>query len=228
MRILIVIPTWDGWIRKELTEPLMEMMSDKRFEKTICFIKGRPLEEALNMAAHMTKGGYEKVKGRTKIVYSDIEDFDKGYDFLLINDADNIPQSNFLDLAELDRDVVYGVYPIYQHYTQGQNPCRWGVLCEKPVKGLQQLKKGDSGASGAMMINRKVLEELPQPIFERAYDEEDGHVTRGVDYHFSDKAKEAGFNLYVHWDYRSLHFNEVELTGMIVAHKNYYDNLYRR
>lgn len=222
MRILVVVPCWDGWIRKELVETLMEYMVDKRYQKTICFSRGRPLEESLNMASHMATGGYEQVKDRITICYSDFEDFEEGYDYMLVNDADNIPMDNFLPLAEHDKDVLFLPYPIIQQYDINKNPVRWGILCEKPTgKGLQEV---EAGASGAMMVARRVLEAIPQPRFQRKYSGADGHVLRGVDYKFADSAHKAGFKCWTHWDHRATHWNETELAAMHIGFMNHFTN----
>lgn len=200
MKVLITIPTWDGWIRVEHMEETIKLLKDERcadFKR----LRGRPLEEALNIGADM---------------------FLKGdYTHWLNLDADNIPMANFLEDADIDKDVLFFPYPIYQHYTQGAAPARWGVLCDNPTnKGLQEI---EAGASGSMMISRRVIEKLPQPIFKREYSTEDGHVTRGVDYKFCDDARDAGFEIWVDWDKRSTHWNEIELISMIVGYNNYFN-----
>lgn len=199
MKVLITIPTWDGWIRYEHMTETIKLLKDERcadFQR----IRGRPLEEALNIGADI---------------------FLKGdYTHWLNIDADNIPQTNFLECADDDKDVIFFPYPLYQHYRMGDNPCRWGIQCEKPTgKGYQEV---EAGASGSMMIAKRVIEAIPQPIFGRTYSEEDGHVTRGVDYKFADTAREAGFEVWTNWDHRSLHYQEVELVSMITAYKTFY------
>jgi len=218
VRILVVIPSFTGWMRKELLATMMEYMIDKRYKKTIVFIKGRPLEESLNIGADMCLGNY-KENPKIDIAYSDFDDFENGYDFMLVNDDDNVPMDNFLDLCELDKDLLFMPYPIMQQYDINKNPIRWGILCDDPKgKGLQQV---EAGASGAMMVARRVLEKLKQPIFKRTYSEEDGHVTRGVDYRFSDDVREAGFEIWCNWDRRATHWNPTELFAMFVGFQNY-------
>jgi hypothetical protein len=58
--------------------------------------------------------------------------------------------------------------------------------------------------------------------FLRKYNE-DGTVQKGNDMAFSERARNQGFKLYVHYDYPCLHFNELDLNEIVKAFKNLYE-----
>ena len=66
--------------------------------------------------------------------------------------------------------------------------------------GLQEV---DATGTGCICIKREVLEKLKHP-FENVYDE-DGVKTLGNDFYFCQKAKKAGYSIWVHLDYVASH-----------------------
>ena len=132
-------------------------------------------------------------------------------EFLLMIDSDNPCPNNVLDLMALDKDVISLPTPINMNW-RGVSDIYWNVFGEDgyPVKeageGLQQV---DAVGSGCILIHRRVLEKLKHP-FTTVRDADDLRIV-GTDLAFSAKCKEAGFELYTHWDYKCRHYKEIDL-----------------
>jgi hypothetical protein len=158
------------------------------------FSTGRPVEEAMNKAVNV-------------FLETDCK-------FLLNIDSDNVPVTDIFKMAEHNKDICFAPYPIWQNV--GGFPAKWGMLVDTPShSGLQEI---EACAAGSMMVARRVLEEMSHPIFERKWGS-DGEVERGVDYYFCDKARKLGFKVFADWNQRSKHWQELELTEVIVAHQ---------
>lgn len=171
---------------------------------TIILPTWRPYEHSLN---RIVKDILEK--------YTD-------YDYWLTFDDDNPPTKNPLDLVERDKDIIGFPTPVWANMKKGDQPYYYNALDKKigtdgwtPASG-KGLTKVDVVGSGCMLIHRRVLESMDKPIFMREYDN-DGLVTRGHDYLFCENARNKGFEVWTHFDYPCLHFNETELGEQIRA-----------
>ena len=147
-------------------------------------------------------------------------------DFWLSMDADNPPMNNPLDLVELDKDIIACPTPIW-HYTKkdGERPIYWGAYDyiesddayreHEPKKGLQRV---DAIAGSCFVIARRVFEhpDMQKGAFTRKL-YPDGRVHKGNDLSFSERAREAGFELWAHYDYPCQHFKEIDLAAIIEA-----------
>lgn len=133
------------------------------------------------------------------------------FDYLFMMDSDNPCPKNVLDLVELDKDVISLPTPINMNWG-GVTNIFWNVFGEDGLpskatgKGLQEV---DKVGTGCILIHRRVLEKLKNPFTEVR--DETGLRIVGTDIAFSNKCKEAGFNIYVHWDYQCRHYKELDL-----------------
>ena len=140
-------------------------------------------------------------------------------------DADNPPTQNPLDLVEYDLDIVGYPTPIW-HYKgdkPGERPIYWNAYkakgdayIEYPIKdGLQKV---DAIGTGCFLVARRVFEhpEMQKGVFTRKLFP-DGRVEKGNDISFCERARENGFEIFTHYNYPCMHFNELELTEVIRA-----------
>lgn len=156
-----------------------------------------------------------------------------GYDYWLNIDSDNPPMKNPLDLIELNLDIVGLPTPIW-HFAgnepPGERPIYWNgydyvpkadaYMEHLPREGLQRV---DAIGTGCFLISKRVFQDsyLRKGPFLREYNE-DGTIRKGNDIAFSEKARNQGFKLYVHYEYPCFHFNELELNEIVSAFTNLY------
>jgi hypothetical protein len=152
---------------------------------------------------------------------------DGGEDYLLMIDSDNPPINNPLDLVELGLDVVGLPTPVW-HFTdkkKGERPVYENAYKYVPEEDAylewpdkQGLQEVDAVGSGCILIARRVLEHpdmqkgSSQPSFYP-----DGTHKKSGDIMFCERAKQCGFKIYAHYNYRCLHFVELELHEVIRA-----------
>jgi hypothetical protein len=199
-KILVSIPN-TGWIHKHVSMATDRILMDGRYEKTIIRPTHNPYENNLH---HI------------------VVDFLKGdYDFWLNIDSDNPPTRNPLDLVKLSADIVGLPTPVW-HFAgdkPGERPMYENAYRKAPgtdgynewplKEGLQEV---DAVGTGCVLYKRRVFEhpEMQKAPFQRIY-LEDGRVDKGNDIAFCERAKKNGFRIFAHYDYRCLHFNEIEL-----------------
>jgi len=194
-KVLVTI-IHQGWIRPEMLTVVSLLSRDSRVEVSIVPIQMRPYENALNTAL--------------KIAHD--------YDFLLTLDHDNVPKNNPIDLVFMDKDIIGMPYLGYQKNEAGQLEVAFlamdkqengEYLDHRNMEGLQEV---DAVASGAMLISKKVIES--GAYFARKWDEK-GFAVTGIDFHFCEKVKEAGFKVFAHYDYLASHFKEIDLLDVL-------------
>jgi hypothetical protein len=162
-----------------------------------------------------------------------VVDFLKGgYDYWLNIDADNPPMNNPLDLVELDKDIIGCPTPVYHFTDKVKNERPWyenaykyvpkdDAYLEWPTKqGLQEV---DAMGTGCILIARRVFDHpvMRQGAFTRKL-YPDGTVNKGNDLSFCERAKDVGFKIWAHYDYRCQHFNELEMHEVIRAFHGVY------
>ena len=147
------------------------------------------------------------------------------YNYWLSIDADNPPIDNPLDLVELDKDIIGLPTPVW-HFTEkkkGERPIYWNAYDYVPEEDAYKehlprtgLQKVDAIGTGCFLIARRVFEnpEMRKAPFERKL-LEDGRVNKGNDISFCERARGQGFEIYSHYDYPCMHFNELELNEVI-------------
>lgn len=147
--------------------------------------------------------------------------------FWLSIDADNPPTRNPLDLIELDKDIIGLPTPVW-HYTgeiPGERPIYFNAYRNAvgedgykewlPQDGLQRV---DAIGTGCFIVARRVFEnpEMRKAPFARKCNE-DGTVDRGNDISFCERATAQGFEIWAHFDYPCMHFQELNLLEVIEA-----------
>ncbi len=127
--------------------------------------------------------------------------------------ADTIPPVDALKLLlEADKDIVCGITPTLKLDLDGEVKSvpmvcrRVGDLNFKPVLG-EGLVPIDACGTACTMIKRELFEAVEAPW----YEDRNWHGEMPGDFRFCCKAKEAGFEIFAHFDVRCIHRKEVDL-----------------
>ena len=129
---------------------------------------------------------------------------------LLMIDHDVLPTKNPIGMDE-DLDVVGFPTPIF---INGRK--QWNVykkpFCDLEYGSIKQtdslLQEVDAVGTGCIMIARRVLEKL-ENHFDLVMKEDD--IKYGGDIGFCQRAKSAGFKIWVAWDYPCHHYKTIDL-----------------
>jgi SAM-dependent methyltransferase len=203
-KVTLSIPN-QGNICAELSEYSIMLATDGRYELSIDFRQGGPIDS-----------------NRNKIIRDFLKHEDQEY--LIMIDSDNPPffSNNILDLIELDKDIMICPTPMWkgslEKLKSGKQPFMFNTMVEIRDKGWAEnpypggLKEIDAGGSGCIVIARRVLEKV-KPAFSRIYDE-DGIAKVGSDFLFCKRAKEVGFSIWAHYDYVCHHYKRRDMTEM--------------
>ena len=202
------------WVSASVAERLLRLLQDRRYRLRITFPSNRPFENNLH---HI------------------VRDFLAGdFDYWLSIDADNPPCDNPLDLVELDKDIIGCPTPIW-HYTRdsGERPIYFNAYCKsadgkayneyQPQRGLQKV---DAIGTGCILTARRVWEhpDMQRGAFTRKLNP-DGTVDKGNDISFCERATEAGFGIFAHFDYQCDHMVEISLLECIRAINGLTENI---
>jgi len=107
-------------------------------------------------------------------------------------------------LLGLNKDVVAGITPIVRD--KGKDiRCMWSAVVggdnSKETIGIDQLPnklfKVKRVGGTTLLIKRRVLEKLEKPYQKTTYNENMTDVSLSEDYYFSDKIRDAGFEIWV-------------------------------
>ena len=199
-RVLITIPTKDGWIHSSVTARTVAMLQDRRYQSKLITPTNCPYE---NNLAHVA-----------------VDFVAEGWDYLLILDDDTVPMKNPLDLVALDKDVIGCPTPIWKNIPGTSTPVCWNGMkrqgdgwTEWPIKqGLQEV---DAVGTACTLIHRRVLIGMKTP-FMREWDDL-GRVTAGVDFAFCKRAKARGHRVWCHYDYPCEHLKEIGIIEAMTA-----------
>lgn len=139
-------------------------------------------------------------------------------EWLLMIDEDNPPLNNPLELISLNKDVI--CFPTLMYKGDGDktklafNVYKFieGGSKTMVYEGGDKLFRADRVGTGCILIHRRVLEKIKKP-FETKFND-DGVRFMGEDIYFSDKCREAGFELWGHWDYICSHYKTVDLLDI--------------
>ena len=191
-KILVTVPTGDGWIHRMVVKVLTALAVDPRV--TIETPVGRPLEHNQAMIMQRVMSG--------------------GFDWWVSIDADNPPMKNPLELTALDLDIVGCPTPIWHNndVKAGEFPIYWNALVEDgsgyrqlPMARRAGLQQVDAVGGGCWAVSRRVLEALiDEAPFQRIWNA-DGTVEFGNDFAFCRRAKAKGFKVWAHFDYPCEH-----------------------
>lgn len=215
--VLITVPT-EGYVHKFVVAVLMRMQRDARYKLRTIMPTHRPLENNLHR------------------IIRDLLKHEE--DYWMNIDDDNPPMRNPLDLIALDLDVVCLPTPVWywegKEKSGGNRPIYLNAYkavpngyTEWPKKeGLQEV---DAIGGGCFIAARRVFEHpaMKNGCFARKL-YPDGTVDLGNDLSFSERAKEAGFKLWAHYDYQCRHFHEMELQEIAAAMSAFFEELQKR
>jgi hypothetical protein len=152
-----------------------------------------------------------------------------GEDYWLSFDSDNPPMRNPLELIALDKDIIGLPTPIW-HFTgeiPSERPIYWSAYKKKGEEGYTEynpkegLQRVSAIGTGCFLVARRVFEdpEMRKGPFVRKLNP-DGTVDRGNDISFCERATDRGFEIWAHFDFPCMHFNELELNEVVRAFKN--------
>lgn len=181
-----------GWVRPELVTMLANLPKKREYNIYIGYPAHKPITH-----------------NRNTIVKRFLE---SGMDYLLMIDSDNIPPQNILELADYDKDVIGGlcyafmnnmIIPLCLELNDHKS---YDLMDISLNEGLVEC---DGIGSGVMMIKKEVLENIQFP-FENMYDPE-GIKIKGLDIKFCESAKEKGYKVWCHTDYKCSHWTTIDL-----------------
>ena len=147
---------------------------------------------------------------------------DGGYDWLLSIDSDNPPGRHALDLIELGLPLVGLPTPVHQHTTKGNPTLVWNAY-RRRAGGYQPIEpetwepqEVDAFGTGCYLAAARVFhhKSMKRQPYGRVW-KDDGTVQLGSDLAFCERARHAGFPLWVHWGYRCNHYCTVNLAEMM-------------
>lgn len=203
-RVYLTVPAGRGWLHKHVHFAILRMMIDGRYSvRHDC-----PTHSPTVNSLHKTMWDF----------------LDGGEDYWITMDDDNPATRNPLDLIALNKDIIGLPTPVWHNAKPGDQPYYWNALKAatkevgwRPNDNCDGLKEVDAVGGGCLVLSRKVCETMKdmQP-FSREW-LPDGTVHLGWDYRFCDRAKQLGFQIWTHYDYPCLHFNEIEVTEIIRA-----------
>lgn len=135
-------------------------------------------------------------------------------DLLIQCDSDIVPHPRILDLINYDKDIITGLL-----FTISKG-APWHLACEqlpdgsfkqKDIAGTKDLIEVDGTGTGFLIIKRHVLEHpsLKAPFMRKW--SETGQQLLGHDYYFCEKARAAGFKIFVHTAYDCGHVTDMDL-----------------
>jgi hypothetical protein len=186
-----------GEIRTDLTQVLNMLIQHESYRIHLSYPTAKPISNNRNMIV-------------SKFLATDC-------DYLMMIDSDIIPPMNILQLADFDKDIITPLMFVYQKgmllplFLKKNKDGIYDVDNYLEKTGLQKI---DATGTGCIIIKRKVLEHpaLKYP-FRNEYDA-DGIKTRGLDLNFCSRAKEVGFDSWVHLDYLADHHSTLSLKEL--------------
>ena len=152
---------------------------------------------------------------------------DENNEWLLFIDDDMIPKFPLEELFKSGKKIVGVLTVVMQNGIPGplimksypgteKNPVLFEPMKEGDVKALPQedrLIKVDGVGTGMLLIHRDVFKAIDPPWFKFQYTN-DGLIELSEDYYFSEKAKKAGFELFVDPNCVCGHAKYVDLYDM--------------
>jgi len=138
-------------------------------------------------------------------------------------DADTVPPPDtILRLLTHDRDIIAGVYPLFvggkkcwsfSLENRKSNPTRQDLF---PYQKLSQRTFKVMALSGStVLIKKEVFDHIEWPWYKTV--RSGSEVLMGHDFDFSNKAREAGYELWVDPTIQCRHYNIVELNAVFNA-----------
>jgi GT2 family glycosyltransferase len=136
-------------------------------------------------------------------------------EWILLLDADTVPPLGILDMVKNDKDVCSGLYFVWMK--GGLYPLAMNKVGDKynviPTQE-EPLVEVDATGGGCLLVRRKVMETLKPPFFKELQDQY-GCRSKGNDFYFCEKVKEAGFKIWLDKRFISSHFKTVDLRELL-------------
>jgi len=138
---------------------------------------------------------------------------------ILFVDHDVLPRKSTLEkLLEHDKDIVAGVYPMIQK-------CKlyWCLSRENPYVGLpiddlpENMFKTQFVGCGMMLVKMEVFDNLEWPYWKNEF--APGIHSLGEDLYFCQKARDAGYDIWVDPLLKCNHFRTVDLLSIALMLK---------
>lgn len=197
---------------------------DQRVETFIMRAFQRGILEPAPVASHVPEAA------RNKMIDKFLRDPSlKKKTHIFFLDADTHPVSDFAieRLLSHNKPVVCGVTPIVRYKTDAVGDeeitnCMWSVVGQKDEKpfnyGIDELpnklfKAWRTGGT-TMLIRRDVLEKLKKPYQKHEYTEDYTDTVLSEDMYFSDKIREAGFDIWVDPEVICHHYHYMDLLAV--------------
>ena len=133
---------------------------------------------------------------------------------LFILDADVAPPDDALErLLSHNKDFVAGIIPVFKEQN-GKTIINWDIVIKNGPQTLPEtlFLAGDAGGS-TLLVKREVFEAIGWPWFKTTMTPE-GMKERN-DSHFSRKATEAGYELWIDPTIRCQHYQYIDLLGLL-------------
>ena len=198
-----------GWIRPELSSVLLELTRQNKYDIHLTYPAAKPITNNRNQIVR-------------KFLQTD-------YDYLMMLDGDNVPPENILNLADYQEDIIGGLCFAYMKemvIPLALKKNKMGSYDVMKIPKQAGLIECDAVGTGVIIIKREVLEAMSFP-FENKYDPE-GIKTLGLDINFCKRAKEKGFKVFCHTDFKCSHWTPMDLKEIhntIITLHWYIDNL---
>ena len=139
---------------------------------------------------------------------------------ILFVDYDVLPRRNTLKtLIEHDKDIISGVYPAYRKFKLSWCLSRGELFKLMDYEDLPtNLFKAHVACNGMLLVKMEVFDKIEWPYWKTEYAGVEKGVRMGPDIYFFDKARAAGYDLWVDPKVKCGHFKMVDLLGLA---KNY-------
>ena len=196
-KILFVVPTAKDILANTV---LAAMKIAQRPDIEYMAIKGQPIDQVRNDVAQMTLD-------------------DKSYTHCLMMDSDIVPPDNIVDmLLECESPLAGAIAPICIN-----NDITSNAMVEVGCEVCRLTSWGDKTepfemkavGAGCILIERKVLEDVPWPWFKDVKKQDGSRM--GEDVYFCYKAAEYGYKFKVHPKAVCSHFKLMDLLELVKA-----------
>lgn len=141
------------------------------------------------------------------------------YEWLLFIDSDTLPPFDVLEMTKNGKDICSGVYFQWKEnkliplvYKKSETDFHEEYKVFNDVSD-EELVEVDGFGAGCLLIHKKVFDKVEKPYFLFEYDE-NGLVALGEDFYFAEKAKKAGFKVWVDRKMVCSHFKVVDLKAL--------------
>lgn len=140
-------------------------------------------------------------------------------------DADTRPVNDFAieRLLGLGKDVIAGVTPIVRSKDKAID-CMWSVITvnnkdgKKENIGIDELPKSlfkaERVGGTTLLVSRKVLQKLEPPYQQTTWNDDVTDMKLSEDFYFSDKIREAGFDIWVDPETICHHYHDMDLLDV--------------